>query len=246
MWVGDIQSLGGLSWTKRQKKVRLLSACAETSIFSYPGHRPSWFSGFWTEPGVYTTGPWFSGLHTRAEFYHQLSWFSSFQTAHHRTSQPPYPITIQSIAIINVYLYLYIYISICIYLWRYRYIDIFCWFCFSGKSWLKHTLIPYYDFLVVKDICLSLVTAPPCMGPGAEVAFISYLFHEWLCTHQEAIPAVRTVPASSKYSLISGITSAPDEQLLLPRGELVPSLQQPWEMGGSMIMLHRQGNWGTS
>lgn len=132
MWVGDIQSLGGLSWIKRQKKVRLLSACAETSIFSYPGHRPSWFSGFWTQPGVYTTGPWFSGLHTRAEFYHQLSWFSSFQTAHHRTSQPPYPITMHvnsynKCISVSLYLYLYMYISVEIQIYRHILLVLFLW-----------------------------------------------------------------------------------------------------------------------
>ena len=57
------------------------------------------------------------------------------------------------------------------------------------------------------------------MGSGTKLALNSYLFHEWLCTHQEAKPAVKPVPASSKYSLISVIIIAID---------WAPSLVQRW------------------
>lgn len=98
----------------------MFSACAGAPLFSHPGHWPSWFSGFWTEPGVDTTGPRFSGLATGAEFYHPLSGSPVHRLHTVELLSLHNPMTMQVISY-NIYL---IFMSMSLYVYIRRDIDI--------------------------------------------------------------------------------------------------------------------------
>ena len=71
MWVGIIQSPGGLNESKRQRKGKFSLLELECPSSPVLGHQSSCFSNHWT-PGLTSVALWFSGFGDGTELYHWI------------------------------------------------------------------------------------------------------------------------------------------------------------------------------